>query len=101
MDLAVRVRAAQGRIVFRNVRHIPKRPRTCQEPITDPDAALRRVSDLEASDNEWDETGPLVNKCLDALVAAGYVEELGHSPTGSLWRNTDAGHDRRAALGFD
>lgn len=58
--------------------------------------------DLLDSDHEgWDEIAPKLNKCLGALVAAGYVEEWGHSPTGSLWRISDAGHDRLTTLGRD
>ena len=54
---------------------------------------------------EWADLGaqiePELNKLLDALVAAGYVEEWGHSPTGSLWAITEAGHSRLAMLGRD
>jgi hypothetical protein len=79
----------------------PRDREPVDDPITDPDEALCRVLDLVVSDKDWDEIGPDLNNCLDALVSAGYVEEFGHSPTGSLWRISDAGHDRRAALGRD
>jgi hypothetical protein len=77
----------------------PRDREAVEAPITDPDEALGRMVDLVESDKRWDEIGPEVNNCVDALGDAGYVEEFGHSPTGSLWRISDAGHDRLAALG--
>jgi hypothetical protein len=72
------------------------------EPVDDPDAALIRAWDLFGSDYaDRREIEPELNRCIDAMVVAGYAEEWGHSPTGSLWRISDAGHDRLAELGRD
>jgi hypothetical protein len=65
------------------------------------DEALRHVEDLVTSELDWDQIEPELEKALDVLVGAGYVEEWGHSPTGSIWAITNAGHDRLAALGRD
>jgi len=78
----------------------PREREHIEEPVDDPDDALCRVWDLLGSDHtEWDEIAPELNKCIDAVVAAGFVEEWGHSSTGSLWRISVAGHDRLATLG--
>jgi hypothetical protein len=80
----------------------PRNREPIEAPLDDPDEALCRTWGLLESDHEgWDEIAPELNKCLDALVAAGYVEEWGYSPTGSLGRVSDAGHDRLATLGRD
>jgi hypothetical protein len=80
----------------------PRDREPVEDPVSDPDTALCRMWDLLDSDHvEWNEIAPGLNNCLDALVAAGYVEEFGHSPTGSLWQISDAGHDRLAGLGRD
>jgi DNA-binding PadR family transcriptional regulator len=57
---------------------------------------------LEANDaDDWDNVERQVNPLLYQLVDAGYVEEWGRSPTGSIWAISDAGHERLEALGRD
>jgi hypothetical protein len=46
-----------------------------------------------------DATDEELGKILPGLVEAGYVEEYGHSPTGSFWRFTEAGVRRGEELG--
>lgn len=46
-----------------------------------------------------DETDAELARILPVLVDAGYVEEYGHSPTGSLWRFTESGISRGEELG--
>jgi hypothetical protein len=72
-----------------------------EDPVTDPDEALRRTWELLDSEKDWDQIEAELEDVLDALVFAGYVEEWGHSPSGSLWAISDAGHERLAVLGLD
>lgn len=48
--------------------------------------------------NLSDGTDQELVKILPALVEAAYVEEYGHSPTGSLWRFTEVGVKRGEEL---
>jgi hypothetical protein len=62
------------------------------------DRDLRRACELSL-ENVSDEAEAGLNKVLPALVSAGYVEEYGHSTTGSFWRFTEAGVKRAEELG--
>jgi hypothetical protein len=64
------------------------------------DGALRRAKEIFLEDLS-DETDSELAALLPALVEAGYVRESGHSPTGSFWAFTAAGHARADALGLD
>jgi hypothetical protein len=64
------------------------------------DEALRRAKEIFLSDLS-DATDAELAGLLPALVAAGYVLESGHSPTGSFWAFTAAGHARADALGLE
>ncbi len=75
------------------------RVRNDRPGVSDPDEALRRAWDLLESEGDWDHIESELESVLDTLVTAGYAEEWGHSPTGSLWAITEAGHARLAALG--
>jgi hypothetical protein len=46
-----------------------------------------------------DEMEAELDEILPALIEAGYVEESGHSSTGSFWAFTKAGVKRRKELG--
>ena len=50
-------------------------------------------------DNMSDEMEAELDEILPALIEAGYVEESGHSSTGSFWAFTKAGVKRRKELG--
>jgi hypothetical protein len=50
-------------------------------------------------DNMSDETEKELDELLPGLIQAGYLEESGHSPTGSFWAFTTAGVKRRKELG--
>lgn len=67
--------------------------------MDDLDARLRRAHELFLG-NLSDESDAELAELLPPLVAAGYVQESGHSPTGSFWGFTDAGVKRSEQLGI-
>jgi hypothetical protein len=64
------------------------------------DEVLRRVWQL-ALEGPSDQIDEEIDRLLPNLIDAGYVDEFGHSPTGSLWRFTEKGVQRVEALGCD
>lgn len=65
------------------------------EPL---DKALCRAHEIFLGDLS-EETDAELDDLLPALIEAGYVEERGHSPTGSLWAFTESGVRRGDELG--
>jgi hypothetical protein len=68
------------------------------EPDLSLDEALSRAHQLFLEDLS-DEGDKELETLLPALVAAGYVVESGHSPTGSFWAFTESGVRRGEELG--
>lgn len=64
------------------------------------DTKLCRAREIFLSDMS-DETEAELDVILPDLIAAGYIQESGHSPTGSFWAFTEAGVERRKELGCE
>lgn len=68
--------------------------------MDDLDRQLIRAWEIFVADLS-NETDAELGDLLPSLVAAGYIETSGESPTGHFWTFTPAGVERAKALGLE